>query len=150
MKVAKILAPTDLSTLSRPAVRYAVETALAQNAEVIVYNVVSEDVEWFDKDDALSPANALVPQQKLRLDEFVKESCAEFLGKVRINQAVGVGIPYKEIIRKAEEENADMIIMSTHGRTGLDHFMLGSVTEKVVAHAPCRVLSMRPESRHGR
>jgi len=62
MKVSKIIAPTDLSSLSRAALRYAFELALEQGAEVIVYNVISEDGEWFDKDDELNPVKALVPQ----------------------------------------------------------------------------------------
>jgi nucleotide-binding universal stress UspA family protein len=144
MKITKILAPTDLSKLSRAAARYAMEMALTQEGEVIIYNVISEDGEWFDKDDELNPAKALIPKQKQRLAEFVKESCAAFLGKVKLQEIVEVGVPYKEIVRKAEEEKADMIVMSTHGRTGLEHLMLGSVTEKVLAHAPCPVLSIRP------
>ena len=144
MKITKILAPTDLSKLSRAAARYAMEMALTQGGEVIIYNVISEDGEWFDKDDELNPAKALIPKQKQRLAEFVKESCAAFLGKVKLQEIVEVGVPYKEIVRKAEEEKADMIVMSTHGRTGFEHLMLGSVTEKVLAHAPCPVLSIRP------
>jgi len=144
MKITKILAPTDLSKLSRAAARYAMEMALTQEGEVIIYNVISEDGEWFDKDDELNPAKALIPKQKQRLAEFVKESCAAFLGKVKLQEIVEVGVPYKEIVRKAEEEKADMVVMSTHGRTGLEHLMLGSVTEKVLAHAPCPVLSIRP------
>lgn len=142
MKITKILVPTDLSKLSRPAVRFALEIGLEQGAEVILYHVISEDGEWFDKDDELNPAKALIPKQKQRLAEFVKESCAAFLGKVKLQEIVEVGVPYKEIVRKAEEEKADMVVMSTHGRTGLEHLMLGSVTEKVLAHAPCPVLSI--------
>ena len=147
MKITKILAPTDLSKLSRAAVRYAVETALAQGAEVLVYNVISEDSDWFDKQDALNPAHALVPKQKLRLDEFIRESCAEFIGKVNIRQAVEVGVPYKEIVNKAAEEKTDLIVMSTHGRTGIEQLMLGSVTANVVARAGCPVLSIRPTAK---
>lgn len=144
MKVKKILATTDLSKLSRIAVHHALEMALADGAEVIVYHVISEDSDWLDKNDALNPARALLPKQKQRLVEFIKENFAEFLGKVKIRQIVEVGVPYKEIVRKAEEERADMIVMSTHGRTGMAQFMLGSVTQKVVAHAACPVLSLRP------
>jgi universal stress protein A len=144
MKIARILAPTDLSKLSRAAVRYAMEMASSQEAEVIVYHVISQDSEWFDKDDALNPANALLPRQKQRLAEFVKENCAGFLGKVRIREIVEVGVPYKDIVRLADEEKADMIVMSTHGRTGLEQVMLGSVTAKVVARANCPVVSIRP------
>ena len=145
MKIKKIIAPTDLSELSRAAVRYAMQMALDQEAEVLVYNVISEDGgEWFDKDDELNPTKALMPKQRQRLAEYVKESCADFLGKVKIHELVETGVPYKEIVRKAEDEKADMIVMSTHGRTGLEQVMRGSVTAKVVARAHCPVLSMRP------
>ena len=144
MKIEKILAPTDLSKLSRAGVRYAMDMALEQGAEVIVYHVISEDGEWFDKDDELNPAKALVPKQKQRLAEFIKANCADFLGKVKIHEIVEVGVPYKAIAQKAGSEKADMIIMSTHGRTGLEQVMVGSVTARVVAHATCPVLSIRP------
>ena len=144
MKIKKIIAPTDLSKLSRSAVRYAMQMALDQGAEVVVYNVISEDGEWFDKDDELNPTKALLPKQRQRLAEYIKDSCADFLGKVEIHELVETGVPYKEIVRKAEEEKADMIVMSTHGRTGLEQVMMGSVTAKVVARANCPVLSMRP------
>lgn len=144
MKLEKILAPTDLSKLSRSALRYALDMAYSQGAEVIVYHVISEDGDWFVKDDALNPANSLIPKQKQRLAEFVKENCAEFLSKVKVREIVEAGVPYKEIVRKADEEKADLIIMSTHGRTGLEQMMVGSVTARVVARATCPVLSLRP------
>jgi len=144
MKIEKILAPTDLSTLSRAGVRYAMDMALEQGAEVIVYHVISEDGDWFDKDDELNPARALVPKQKQRLAEFIKENCAEFVGKVKIHEIVEIGVPYKAIVQKADEERADLIIISTHGRTGLEQVMVGSVTARVVARATCPVLSIRP------
>ncbi|MGN6730434.1 MAG: universal stress protein [Candidatus Binatia bacterium] len=144
MKLSKIIAPTDLSNLSRTALRYAMELALERGAEVIVYNVISEDGEWFDKNDELNPVKALVPQQRQRLAEFLKESCAEFLAKIKFQEVVEVGVPYRDIVRKASDENADLIVMSTHGRTGLEQVMLGSVTAKVVARASCPVLSLRP------
>ena len=144
MKLSKIIAPTDLSNLSQSALRYAMQLALEQGAEVIVYNVISEDGEWFDKNDELNPVKALVPQQRQRLAEFVKESCADFLDQLKVKEVVEVGVPYRDIVRKAADENADLIVMSTHGRTGLEQVMLGSVTAKVVARATCPVLSLRP------
>lgn len=140
----KILAPTDLSKLSRAAVHYALEMALEQNAEVIVYNVIGEDGDWFGKNDPLNPATAFLPRQKERLREFVTENFADVIGKVRITESVEAGIPHLLIVKKAEEENADLIVMSTHGRTGIEQLMLGSVTAKVVARASCPVLSIRP------
>ena len=143
----KILAPTDLSALSEPAVRHALEIGLEHHAEVIVYHVLTEDGDWFGKDDPLNPANVLVPRQKQVLREFVKEKFADLLGKVKITEAVEAGIPYSKIVSKAEEEKADLIVMSTHGRTGIEQVMLGSVTAKVVARAGCPVLSIKPKIR---
>lgn len=57
-----------------------------------------------------------------------------------------VGAPAPEIVAKARELEADLIVMSTHGRTGLGHAFLGSVAERVVRGAPCSVLTIRPES----
>lgn len=144
MRIRKIIAPTDLSKLSRAGVVYAMETALPQSAEVVLCHVISEDSDWFDKDDELNPAQALVPKQTQQLSEFVREHCAEFLGKVRMREVVEVGVPYKNIVHLAEREQADLIVMSTHGRTGLEQILLGSVAAKVIARANCPVVSIRP------
>ena len=53
------------------------------------------------------------------------------------------GNPYLEIVRLAEEESVDLIVLGTHGRTGLKHFLIGSVAEKVLRKAPCPVLVVR-------
>ena len=143
-KLKKIIAPTDLSKLSRPAVRYALEMAKEQGATVVVFHVISQEGDWFGKDDGLNPASAFVPQQKERLHEFVKDNFADLVDKVMIQEIVEAGVPYNRIVKKAEEEKADLIVMSTHGRTGIEQIMLGSVTAKVVARAGCPVLSIRP------
>jgi nucleotide-binding universal stress UspA family protein len=144
IRIKKILAPTDFSELSRPAVCEALELAIERAATVIVYHVIGEEVDWFDKDDRLNPASALVPQHKERLHKFISENFADLVGKVTIVEVVESGVPYSKIVKKAEEEAADLIVMSTHGRTGLEQIMLGSVTAKVVARASCPVLSIRP------
>ena len=146
MRLKKILAPTDLSELSLPAVRYALELGLEQNAEVMIYHVLSEDGDLFGKDSRLNPASALLPRQKELLHDFIKENFADMFDKVKIAQVVDAGIPYNKIVAAAAEGNADLIIMSTHGRTGIKQVMLGSVTAQVVAHADCPVLSIRPKA----
>ncbi len=143
-KLKKIFAPTDLSKLSRSAVRYALEMACEQDAAVIAYHVISEDGDWFGKDDRLNPASALLPRLKERLHEFMRDNFSDMAGKVRIEEVVEAGVPYQRIVTKAEEEKADLIVMSTHGRTGFEQIILGSVTAKVVARAGCPVLTIRP------
>ena len=144
----KILAPTDLSELSQPAVRYAFELGLEKNAEVVVYYVLSEDGDWFGKDDRLNPASVLLPRHKELLRQFVEENFADMVGKVKFIEVVEAGIAYNKIVTKAEEEKVDLIVMSTHGRTGVAQVMLGSVTAKVVARAGCPVLSIRAKAKN--
>jgi nucleotide-binding universal stress UspA family protein len=145
-KIRKILAPTDLSELSLAGVQYALKLAQAQDAEVIVYYVVVIDDSWpparceFEFD----PVRGLIEDQKCLLDRFVKEKLLDLGRNVKVRPLVEIGIPYRSIVEKAEEEGVDMIVMSTHGRSGFDHMFIGSVTEKVVRRANCPVLSIRP------
>ena len=142
----KILAPTDLSELSEVGVRSAMEMARSQGAEVIVYHVIGFEETTVPYEGFYTESLArLVPQERKKLlAEFLRENFADILPQVTIRQEVEVGVPYKRIVEKAAEEGAELIVMSTHGRTGLLHMLIGSVTEKVVQRAPCPVLSIHP------
>jgi nucleotide-binding universal stress UspA family protein len=61
-----------------------------------------------------------------------------------VTRQVVMGTPYREIVRVAAAEEVDLIVMATHGRTGLSHLFMGSVAERVIRTAPCPVLTMRP------
>ena len=74
--------------------------------------------------------------------ELIDSAWAE--GKLVV-RATAQGTPFLEIIRYAKEKDIDMIVMGTHGRSGLVHMLMGSVAEKVVRKAPCPVLTVRPE-----
>lgn len=145
-KIKKILAPTDLSDLSRAGVRHALEMARSLRAEVIVYHVISyEEVNLpYEGFYTESLAKWLPQGRKKLLSEFLRENFADMIPKVEIKQEVEVGVPYQRIVEKAAKEGVELVVISTHGRTGLLHMLIGSVTEKVVRHAPCPVLSIRP------
>jgi nucleotide-binding universal stress UspA family protein len=65
-------------------------------------------------------------------------------GRVKdVEKIVERGVPFVEIIRTAKEKKADLIVIGTHGRTGIDHMLFGSTAEKVVRKAPCPVLTVR-------
>jgi nucleotide-binding universal stress UspA family protein len=147
-KLRKILAPTDLSELSLAGVNYALELAHSQDAEVILYHVIGITENWVSGRDEFDPVRGLIEDHKSLLDRFVKEKLSDLSGKVKVRQLVEIGVPYKSIVEKAEEEGVDMIIMSTHGRSGFDHMLIGGVTEKVVRRANCPVLSIRPTGVH--
>jgi nucleotide-binding universal stress UspA family protein len=141
-KIKKILAPTDYSELSRAGLHYALDMGRSLSAEVIVLHVVSLSDDWFSRHEELSPVRDLITEQQEFLDNFLREKFADAMNLVEVRQKVELGTAYSNITDLAEREAVDMIIMSTHGRTGLDHILLGSVTEKVIAHAPCPVLAI--------
>jgi len=152
-KVKRILAPTDLSDLSQTGVRYALEMAGSQGgAEVIVYHVIGyEEANLHDEIfRAESLPSWLLEDRKNFLAELVRDNYSDLISKVKVRRQVEIGVPHQKIVEKAAEEGVDMIVMCTHGRTGLLHVLMGSVTEKVVRHAPCPVLSVRPAKRERR
>ena len=79
-----------------------------------------------------------------QFDEFVQN--APELQGVEFTTKILRGNPYSEIIKEAETGNFDMIIIGTHGRTGLEHVLFGSTAELVVRKAPCPVLTVRPKN----
>jgi universal stress protein A len=139
-RVKKILAPTDFSDLSIAGIRYALETARDASAEVLVYHVIDLGSTLPDSRASVGPYRDMLENSRRVLDRFLAEHFADCIDLVEVRQAVELGAPYKNIVEKAAEEGVDMIVMSTHGRTGVDPFILGSVAEKVIARAPCPVL----------
>jgi nucleotide-binding universal stress UspA family protein len=146
-KIQKILAPTDMSELSCVGVRYALEMAKELGAEIIVYHVVPMGEDWFAGYEKHGPVRNLLANEEAALDKFLAEKFADEIKSVEIRQKVEFGAPHTSIVELAEGEGADVIVMSTHGRTGLNHMLLGSVTERVVARAPCPVYAIPS---HGR
>lgn len=146
-KITRILAPTDLSDLSCLGIRYALELAREQSAEIVVLHVIPIGEDWLSTREESSPVRDLMAKERAALDQFLQEKFAEFLNLVELRQRVEVGAPHSNIVELAEREGADLIVMSTHGRTGLDHMLMGSVTEKVVARSLCPVLSIPAMSR---
>jgi nucleotide-binding universal stress UspA family protein len=141
----RILVPTDFSKFSKIAVNYAVALAEKFGAELYLLHVV-QDLALFIPD-----AVAVVPPVAVPVDQFTVAARAALDRVVEENQLerfhahreVREGTPFYEIIRFAKEANIDLIVMGTHGHSGLAHVLLGSVTEKVVRKAPCPVLTIR-------
>lgn len=142
-----ILAPTDFSEQSNLAIRYAAGLARRFGAKLILLHVVA--------DDALEGiAKAHVPPYPVDKvyedltqevhEQFVTHVAREVRKGLEIEVVVAPGVAFLEIIHTARLREADLIVMATHGRTGLSHTLMGSVTEKVVRKAPCPVVSLRP------
>lgn len=144
-KVENILAPTDLSELSLLGLQYALDLARGWGAKVTVYHVAS--AAELANYKAFSLQDLLDRHQKA-LSQFLSENFADLLPLVEVREKVEIGSPAANILAEAEKEGSDLIVMSTHGRTGLAHILMGSVTEKVVRDALCPVFSIhQPRNR---
>lgn len=128
-----ILAPTDFSDLSAHGVRYACQLAKEMGAELIIFNVVV-----LDESNAVDKRE--MAQHKKRLGEFVAEKVADACVGLKMRQVVDAGQPFGAIVDGAEKERADLIVMSSHGRSGLSRMLIGSVTDKILRGSPCPVL----------
>ena len=128
-----ILAPTDFSEISTRGVRYACQLAKDVGAELIIFNVVV-----VDESNAIDKRE--MAAHKIRLDEFVTDKLAEAVAGLKVRQLVVGGQPFGAIVDCAETERVDLIVMSSHGRSGLSRMLIGSVTDKILRSAPCPVL----------
>ena len=129
----KILAPTDLSELSGEGVRYACHLANEVGAQVIVLNVVVLD-------ETNTVGDGEIDAHKARLTEFVAKAVPHHGADVKLREVVLAGQPYSAIVDCAENEQIDLIVMSSHGRSGLSRMLIGSVTDRLLRAAKCPVL----------
>jgi nucleotide-binding universal stress UspA family protein len=149
-QIKKILAPTDLSELSQVGVRYALNLAEAVQAEVLIYHVVDYDTLMLHGQRSTAPSSFQPPDRlfleryQIALSEFVNDYAPDLIPRVKVRQTVELGTPDNSIVELAKSDGYDLIVMSTHGKTGA-RMTLGSVTEKVVQTATCPVLSIRPQ-----
>lgn len=145
MQIRTILMPTDFSEYAEHAFTWALEMAADWQAKLVLFHAAAPISPLAFPDSVYLPelrrleADMLADAKK-RMSEFVgkKES-----GAVVVETRVVVGEPIYEICQAVGREQADLIIMGSHGRTGLSHVLLGSVAERVIRHASCPVLVAR-------
>jgi len=139
-RVKKILAATDFSETSKIGIRCALEMARDVSAEVLVYHAIDVGGEWKERPPDVAAYHDMLAENRKALEKFLADNFTDCIDLVEVRCVVEFGTPHKNIVEKAEAEGSDMIVMSTHGRTGIDHLILGSTAEKVVARASCPVL----------
>ena len=105
-----------------------------------MYHAIDVGEQWANRRTQVSLHRNILEESRRLLDRFLAENFADCIDLVEVRQVVEFGRPHKNIVEEAATEGVDIIVISTHGRTGIDHVIVGSVAEKVVAHAPCPVL----------
>jgi universal stress protein A len=142
ISLKKILCPIDHSDCSKEALKYAVSFAMKDEAKLLLLHII--DIRSFNEGlDAMStqiPNEETLEQLRVKLLDCIPEEIRDDLD---VEAIVIQGVPFAEIISTAKEKEIDMIVIGSHGRTGISHMMLGSVSEKVVRKAPCPVLTIR-------
>jgi len=148
MKPKRILAAVDFSKNSDKALATAAEQAAAFGAELVLFHVAeigSAGYEFGDADFGTMEERIRQKAGEL-LEQAVRPLAARGLhvrAEVKSGWPFGGQRPHQEIIEAAKRLEADLIVLPTHARTGFEHVLLGSTTERVVRHAPCAVLVVR-------
>ena len=170
MSVSHILVPMDFSDTATHALRYAFEEARLHSARVTLLHVVPQGVgtDVYSVSPTPGYPGAFDPAATARVGApwpahpatVVRHDASDVV-LTQLNDLIplgfrdswstelAVGPPAETIVRIAQEQGADLIVMGTHGRTGLRHALLGSVAEKVVRLAPCPVMTVRSPARAG-
>ena len=142
LKIKTILVPIDFSKTSKKALVYAVRMAEQFGSKIILLNVVEPVA---SPDFAYHPLMLETDKVKSAARTQLEKVCRDALLPAKMLDRVLVrhGTPFAEITDAARTLKADLIILTTHGYTGLKHVFMGSTAERVVRHAPCPVLTVR-------
>jgi len=139
----RILTAIDFSDNSGYAFDYALSLARQFNAELTLLHVINEPVDLRGFYVPHISFEELEKEIETGAKSMMEEFCREKLGDYKkVKTSIVSGTPFEEIIRTATDMNASLIVMGTHGRTGLDHIIFGSTAERVVRSASCPVLTV--------
>ena len=147
----KILVPTDFSEDSDLAFRMALSIAVKYQARIFLLHVISNTVQQSLADYCLD--QSIVARVLSESIVFSNEKLQEVIdknqqsGNIKVIPDVRKGQPYEEILKEASERKVDLIVIASHGKTGLQKYFIGSVTEKVMKEAKCPVLLIRSQEK---
>jgi universal stress protein A len=147
MDVRSILVPTDFSECARHAVPIAAEFARLLGARVLCLHVVepvAQPMGWTPMAEPMPAAELGERMEETAARDLPAFSKSEEFTGLEVEDLMAHGEPAAEIVRVAEERGAGLIVISSHGRTGLGRILFGSTAESVVRHARCPVLVVKP------
>ena len=140
----RIVVPTDFSRCAESAWALAQRVAAASGSEMILAHVFTEAPHWSEGKVSMEHTRQLFEAGrqwvKTKLEEWAEPGRAA--GR-NVRTVIREGAPHQELIALATDERADLIVIGTHGRGGLNRALLGSVADRIVRLAPCPVLTVR-------
>jgi nucleotide-binding universal stress UspA family protein len=161
LEFKRILCPVDMSEFSLEALRLAVNVAEASGATLDILHVIHNPFDELymtaltETDPALIDAYALEPQKRANImrateehsEVLLKQFCRDTVKRhANLRYHIRKGDPFEAILDSAEDFMTDLIVLATHGRTGIKRLVIGNVAEKIVRHAPCPVLTVKPNA----
>lgn len=150
MTPVRIVHPTDFSDVAEHAQAQAIRLARLLGAELILLHVAVETSLFGEGAGMVEVEKVYAAQRQWAEQALASRAAAAIEAGVTARWVLTVGTPVDEIVRFAGAERADFVVIGTHGRTGVDRFLLGSVAERVIRLAPCPVVAVRrPTGRDG-
>jgi len=140
----KILHPTDFSGCAAQAEATAVDLARQLDGELVLFQVLVETPLYAEGLLNMPTVQRVYDAQRKWSEETLEARAGDLRQRgIKASWRLEAGVPFEEIVKVADDERADMIVMGTHGRSGLNRVLLGSVAERVIRLAPCPVLTVR-------
>lgn len=160
LEFKRVLCPVDLSEFSLEALKLAVNVAEASAATLDILHVIHNPFDELymtaltQTDPALIDAYADESKRRAKImrvteehaEVLLKQFCHEIVKQhPKVRYHIRQGDPFEAIVDGMEDFLTDLVVLATHGRTGLKRLVIGNVAEKVVRHAPCPVLTVKPQ-----
>lgn len=143
----KILCPLDFSEFTDEIVDYAVAIAKKFDAELHFLHIIPSLNYFTPYESFLTPENLIAIEKNIEAE--VNKDFDKVMKKIDMaaKKTIRNGAAFVEIIDYVKTESVDLVVMGTHGRSGIEHILIGSVAEKVVRKSPCPVLTIRPKNK---
>ncbi len=144
---ANIVCPVDFSEYTEGILKYAVSIAKKYDARVHLLHVIPNLNYFTPYESFLTPENLVLIERNI--EKEIEKDFEKIVKKIDmpVIKIIKTGVVFVEIIDYIKEENIDLVIMGTHGRSGIEHILIGSVAEKILRRSPCPVLTVRPKER---
>jgi nucleotide-binding universal stress UspA family protein len=147
--IQRIIVCIDFSIYSPEIIEYAAGVAERNSAEIVAVNVINQRlIESLKKEFAVSDFHTFsldkfiadeIRKRTLNLDDLIKKYVSD---NIPTRISIKSGVPYEEILKVVDDENADLLVISSKGRTNFHDYMFGTTAEKIFRHSPVSVLSL--------